>query len=377
MNNAAYLESNIEGQTGMSLTLLLETLNSDFTKTSYTRFMKRFQKFVGKEFDEIILTNPVELTRIIQAYIIETKKYVNPNSIPGLIAPIRSFLEVNDVILNWRKIVRFYPRKTKVTGASAWSTEEIQRMLATTKTTQSKLIIYMLASTGCRIGGLENLQLKDIRDVDYGCKMVTFYADDIEEYFSFLTPEASYYLEMHLKERKMKGENITQTSPIFVPSRRVLQRTYLDRGAMRAVVYRAVNNAKLRAIPKTQLPNKRHTTQVCHGFRKRFNTIMKDAVDKGVAVEKMMGHYSKEFKHDTVYYQSDNLLDAFVQGIPDLTISDEQRLRFENNQLKKESKSNTTEIAKQVQKYLNDKGGDFSLNNNGSFKNTGANNIHV
>ena len=147
---------------------------------------------------------------------------------------------------------------------------------------------------------LENLQLKDIRDVDYGCKMVTFYADDIEEYFSFLTPEASYYLEMHLKERKMKGENITQTSPIFVPSRRILQRTYLDRGAMRAVVYRAVNNAKLRAIPKTQLPNKRHTTQVCHGFRKRFNTIMKDAVDKGCAVEKMMGHYSKEFKHDTV-----------------------------------------------------------------------------
>jgi integrase/recombinase XerD len=350
-----------------SLVLLFETLESEYTKRYYTHFLNKFSKHIGKNFDDILLMDKSEINQAVQTFIIEIKKEVNPNSIPTIIAPIRSFLEVNEIVLNWRLMRRFYPRRAKVSGASAWSTEDIQKMLETTTSQQNKTIIHMLASTGCRIGGLEKLQLKHVRDVEHGCKMVTIYPDDFEEYYSFLTPEAAMVYDSYLKLRESKGELLNEESFVFKPKKISKHQTggYLNRFAMSNVVRRAVERAGLRGA----MWNKRYATQACHGFRKRFNTILKSTVvmGEGVEVEKMMGHFTIKFKQDTSYFQFDKMLDAFVSGIADLTISDDHRLRYENKELIKKSQSNTAEIAKQVQKYLNDMGGNFSIGNQESF----------
>ncbi len=56
---------------------------------------------------------------------------------------------------------------------------------------------------------LPDLQLRHIRDMPLGCKMITVYEDSIEEYQTFLTPEASSVLDNYFDQRRKSNENLT------------------------------------------------------------------------------------------------------------------------------------------------------------------------
>lgn len=313
----------------ISLTYLLETVDSEVTKKTYQSRLSKFQEFVGKDFDDIIKLDPDEVTKYVTMFIIELKKDLNPNTIPVYIAPIRSFCEVNDILLNWKKIKRFYPRKVKQTGQSAWQTSDIQKMLQVTKKLSTKAMIHIFASTGCRVGGIVGLKLKDIRDVEHGCKMIKVYSGDIEEYTTFLTPEASIAVDDYLAKRRFDGEVLTPESYLF---RQQNHDKPLDRVVMAMIIKRVADNANVRGTKNSG----RYGVQMCHGFRKRFNTILKENNQvNDNAIEKMLGH---KRGLDGTYLQipDDRLLEHFMKGVADLTISDEQRLLIEKNQLEQE-----------------------------------------
>lgn len=313
----------------LSLTYFLESVNSDVTKETYKGRLGKFQEFIGKDFDDIIKMEPSEITKYVTMFIIEIKKNLNPNSIPTYIAPIRSFCEVNDVMLNWKKIIRFYPRKVKQSGQSAWQTSDLQTMLRVTTKLSTRAMIHVLASTGCRVGGVVDLKLKDIRDVDHGCKMVKVYADDIEEYTTFLTPEASVAVEEYLEKRRTDGENITPESYLF---RQLHHDRPLNRVVVSMIIQRVAHNANLRGSKK----GGRYGVQMCHGFRKRFNTILKENNQvNDNAIEKMLGH---KRGLDGTYLQitDERLLEHFMKGVADLTVSEDHRLRLELNELERE-----------------------------------------
>ena len=70
-----------------------------------------------------------------------------------------------------------------------------------------------------------------------------------------------------------------------------------------------------------------------HGFRKRFNTVMKlNSNVNDNAIEKMLGHKNGL---DGTYLQitDEVLLEHFMKGIIDLTVSDDHRLRLEKIEL--------------------------------------------
>ena len=80
----------------------------------------------------------------------------------------------------------------------------------------------------------------------------------------------------------------------------------------------------------------RYNVQICHGFRKRFNTILKQNNEvNDNAIEKMMGHRNGL---DGTYLQitDEELLEHFMKGVLDLTISDEHRLKLETIELQKD-----------------------------------------
>jgi len=147
--------------------------------------------------------------------------------------------------------------------------------------------------------------------------MVTIYEDDIEEYKTFLTPEASNAVETYLKERRDKGETITESSPLFINR----DGTRAGYSSVNMIVSRLLKKGKLR----TQKRHGRFDQQICHGFRKRFNTILKlnNEVNDN-AIEKMLGHRNGL---DGTYLQipDERLFEEFYKGITDLTISDEYR----------------------------------------------------
>lgn len=193
-----------------------ESLRSEESVKVYTYLIMKFMKFHNlKDFDSIVKIENKELQKLVETYVIYLKKQVSPNTLPSQINAIKTFLEANDIDLNWRKIKRLYPAPVKRSGSSAYSTEDVKKMLNVTSQLRNKAIIHFLASSGVRIGSLPALKLKHVRDMPLGCKMITVYEDSIEEYHTFLTPEASKSLDDYLEQRKRHNEILNDESPLF------------------------------------------------------------------------------------------------------------------------------------------------------------------
>lgn len=311
------------------LELVLASVQSDQTKRNIRSHVNQFVSFTGfKSAQQLLETDHKELRDRLIAYVLDLSKRISPNSVPTYMMSIKIFLDTNDVELPWKKIKRFYPRKRKLTGQGTWTTEQIRKMLDLAPKYRNKAVIHFLASTGVRAGSVEAITVGNLRDMPHDCKMVTIYEDDIEEYKTFLTPEASSAVETYLKERRMNGEVITESSPLFT-NRDGSRANY---SSINMIVSRLLKKGKLR----TQKRHGRFDQQICHGFRKRFNTILKlnNEVNDN-AIEKMLGHRNGL---DGTYLQisDERLFEEFYKGIKDLTISDEFRDKAKIEELQEE-----------------------------------------
>jgi integrase len=343
-----------------SLALFHESLQSKHSRLAYTYLVKVFREYHDiKSFDAILEISHKEIQKMVETYVIHIKKSINPNTVPTYMNPIKTFLEINDVDLNWRKIKRLYPNKIKRSGASAYQTKDVKRMLDVTAQIRNKAIIHFLASTGVRVGAIPELKIRHLRDMPNGCKMVLVYENSTEEYNTFLTPEASAALQLYLDERKSHGENLNEDSPVFRQRYLlgIVEAKAISTEAIQAVVKRSCYNASIRG----QKVNGRYSEQLVHGFRKRFNTILKlnNKVNDN-AIEKMMGHTNGL---DGVYLQitTERLFEEFSKGIADLTISNEsrnnlkiQKLESEKSELQKTRMSNQN-LEQMVQQMVNEK----------------------
>ena len=338
-----------------SLILFHESLQSEHSRSTYTYLVKLFREYHDiKSFDAILEISHKEIQKLVETYVIHIKKSINPNTVPTYINPIKTFLEINDIDLNWRKIKRLYPNKIKRSGASAYQTTDVQKMLDVTPQIRSKAIIHFLASTGVRVGAIPELKIKHLRDMPNDCKMILIYENSTDEYNTFLTPEASLALELYMNERKSHGETINEDSPLFRQRYLLGELTAIpiSKKAIQSIIKRSGHNASIRG----QKTNGRYSEQLVHGFRKRFNTILKlnNEVNDN-AIEKMMGHTNGL---DGVYLQitTERLFDEFKKGVADLTISNEarnnvkiQKLESEKSEIEKINETN-----KKLEQTLNE-----------------------
>jgi len=286
---------------------------------------------------------PKQIQIMIEDYVMEIKNHLSPNTVPTRIFPIQTFCDVNDVILNWKKIRRLFPAKVKRSGAKPWTTKNIQKMLEYSPDARSKALIHFLASTGVRIGAISELRLKHLAEMSGGCKSVIVYPDSTEEYVTYMTPEASKALNVYLNKRRDDGELIKPDSPVFRTQYQIgIQKvTPLSERGMSNVMQRVIKRS---LIKREKNNGPRYDVQLDHGFRKRWNTILKLNKDISPAVvEKMMGH---KVNLDHVYMTptDDQMFGEFQKAIADLTIDDSERVRVENEKLETEK----TELEKKV-----------------------------
>ena len=87
---------------------------------------------------------------------------VSPGSIHIMQAVLKLFFEVNDVVINWTIIRKAIPKKQTVVDDRLYTQEEIRKLLDHLDL-REKTIIYTLLSTGMMIGGLCELELKDLQ----------------------------------------------------------------------------------------------------------------------------------------------------------------------------------------------------------------------
>ena len=311
-----------------SLLLLENATKSKHTFKTYMYHLKKFKDFYKiKDYDSMLSISPDKLQIMLEDYIMHLKKTVSPNSVPTMYYGMELFFSMNDVNLNTKKLRRMFPAKIKRTGHKPYTTEDVQKMLSVTRYKRDKAFIHFLASTGARIGVIDNLKLKQIEIMPDDSKSVLLYEGTDEEYYAFLTPEASKSLDEYFEERTDDGERLGPESPVFriIYARGILKPKPLTISGSKNIIYRALGQSK---IQRTKI-GKSYDIQLDHGFRKRFNTILKlnNDVNSNVA-EKLMAH---KRGLDGVYLKPtrEECFREFKKAIPDLVIDQSMRLQAE------------------------------------------------
>ena len=265
-----------------------------------------------------------------------------------------------DFVSNYARCL-LYPQKIKTSGKKAYSTNDIKKMLDTSKTNRNKLLIHLFASTGCRKGAIPDLMIKHLTKMNDSCYCVMFYEDSTEEYVSFLTPESSKALDNYLQDRKNHGEVLNDSSPIFrsnyqIGIEKVKPMTLKSVGQ---TIERIVNRTNIRA----KINKKRHDKMINHAFRKRFETILKLNNEIPIAVsEKLIGHKiyfdergnSISLDDSYVVPEIEKLFEFFKLAIPQLTIDDKERdiIKIKKLEHEKSKLIETTERLEIMEKKL-------------------------
>jgi hypothetical protein len=81
-----------------------------------------------------------------------------------LITPIFTFYQLNDVMLNRKKVSRYLGEFKRVVRDAAYTTEQIQMALQNADS-RIRMILLILASTGARIGSLPGLTLGSLTKI--------------------------------------------------------------------------------------------------------------------------------------------------------------------------------------------------------------------
>jgi integrase/recombinase XerD len=168
------------------------------------------------------------------------------------------------------------------------------------------------------------MKLKHLEDMGDNCKSVLVYDDDKSEYHTFIHHEAVQALDEYLAYRTRLGEIITPESWV-IPS---------TSDSKKPVTTASITTQMNRFARQNLVQEKkrgRYEIQACHGYRKRFDTILKSNYNVNINLaEKMMGH-STTIPLDNVYFKSaiEILFDVYQKAIPKLMIDDKYRLQLQ------------------------------------------------
>jgi hypothetical protein len=206
------------------------SIRSPYTKESYFRRLKRF-------LDAIYLEGPTFETRCnlfaekgkqdpnwafnrILRFVLEEKKRVEKKEITGgtlrnSVKTIKTFCEVTDVLIPWKKITRGLPKVKRYADDRAPTIEEIIK-ITEYPDRRIKPIVYTMASSGIRVGAWDHLKWGHIVPISKNGRVVAakviVYAGEPDEYFTFITPEAFLALKSWVEFRNLSGEPINSES---------------------------------------------------------------------------------------------------------------------------------------------------------------------
>jgi len=244
-----------------------------------------------------------------------------------------------------------FPREVR-SDDRAYTRTEIQNMLEHCTDVIDRLIILMFSSSGFRLEAWNYFCWKDIilfQDEDKNCKgaALRVYRGDPEEYWTFITPEACKTLLLYKEEWKSRFLRYPKDNDPLIASTRFDVPHRLHQKGVRARVDKIVTKIGLRDSLKKG--KRRYEVKLDHGFRKYFNTMMRRAKVNYLDKEDMMGHKVGLEKHYERYQEEDfERFPEYQKAIPFLTVSDDERIRLENEKLRKEkSKLNGPEFKNQ------------------------------
>jgi integrase/recombinase XerD len=167
---------------------------------------------------------------------------------------------------------------------------------------------------------------------------LTIYPRSLNEYTTFLHKEAANSLKAYHKQRRDKGEKLTDESFVFRESRYSV--TELNpKGLKPQTISRIINGVMKKAeIKRVKATNHRFDLAPCTGIRNRFNTKLTKNPNISYAIaENLMDH---KYRLESHYLKPtiEELFTEYKKAIPELIIDDSQRKQIQlDNALKEKS----------------------------------------
>ncbi len=309
--------------------VFMYSIRSEQTKKNYIYNLGRFVEFIKMRASQFLKldTNSIE-NHIIKYIITMRDSNLSYSTILARVSPIISFLDLNSIIINKKKVKKFYGEQKLVTD-QAYTHEDIIKMLSVANF-KTKVIILIYASTGIRRSAIIDLKLKHM-EKDHGNNLykVTVYQGTKDEYFTFCTPECAKAIDDYLLKRELAGEKITPESYLIrnnfdrnnpksvLNVKRINVNTLVDllRGLLLDAGLRSSRNSR----------HERHEKAIFHAFRKYFATTLANSDVNQLIKELLMGH---SVGLDNSYYRpnEEKMLSEYMKASGNLTIDSSERL---------------------------------------------------
>ena len=328
----------------------MASIKSPISRKVYTYSLKEFMKFHNiKNYDDILKFNTKKIQKLLQNWVMAlSEKQLTSQTILSKLHAIEGFLDMNMIIYHKKILHKLIPSDDYIPGGEVpFTNDEIQRMLDYTQKPRSKSLIHFFASTGIRPAGIDDpvLCLKHLEDMPNDCIAVKIYDGSRENYWAFLTPEASKSLKHYLNSRKLNGEELGDDSPIFVNSTKsnTKSQDHLSSKSARQIIFNILQKS---GISRTKKGN-RYDKATLYGFRKRFNTILKinNDVNSNIA-EKLMAH-KNGLDGNYLKPTREQCFAEFLKAVESLSISDKYRDQIKIVKLQEE-KTNVEKLQLQM-----------------------------
>jgi integrase len=331
------------------------TIKSEETKRMYKIYIKYFEDFAGIRLIELLDMDVPEIQNILIRYIVMMReKGLSTSSIKGRVAPISSFLQLNDIVLNIKKMSKFYPEQTKTITDQAYTLDDIKAMLNIAKP-RMRVLVLIYSATGIRKSAILGLKLKHLKKIPkFNLYKFTIYEKTKDQYETYCTPECAKEIDSYIEFRRQAGEVITKESWLvrndFSKSNQesIKNPKPLTEKNINTVVRQLLIKANLRNEHESQY--QRRDKQMFHAFRKRFNTILADSNVSHLVKELLMGH---SVGLDNSYYRPNEqtMITEFAKAIQNLSVSDEERLKVKLQQTVQIQKDQYESLKSEFEKF--------------------------
>ena len=325
--------------------------------------------------------NPDEIMGLLLTYSTKLKErcekskedpdYLNPNTIPNMFKPIKKLFKMNGVHFEWQRIDVTYPESETNPESRGYTREEISEILKFTNPLESSVTLTA-SSSGMRRGGFDFTwdcirpvyrrnndfvmgSFDDKDDSDIVCGMIVVYAGSNAQYFALFTPEAWGAIQVYrtqwrsdvLHDPKPKDPFLKRTGNSVIA---------LSCDAMANRLNKILKKAKIRE--PLEAGKRNYDIPIMNGFRRFFNKINKETLSNDsplaalIKKEMMMSHTGL-LKLDKNYFQTHwkELVIEYLEAVPSLTISSEERAKADNKRLRSE-KLNQEQLRKQMKDEL-------------------------
>lgn len=308
----------------------INSIKSEVTKKSYERSINLFMQFCGANRLSKLLSLTDPQKQIIKYLMSLREGGLSFNSISTELNGIYHFYEMNDIVLNRKKINMFKGDFTRKIVDRAYTHEEIKRILNVSDL-RMKVIIFLMASCGMRIGALPSLRLRNLEKIDDIYK-ITIYEGTNQEYFTFCTPECTPFIDYYFEYRKMNGEilhrdsflirdqfDITDIEQIRNRSKGIALNT------IRVLIGNILLKSGLITVNHSDI-HIRNEVARSHGFRKFFTTQLVNSKVNPEIREMLLGH---KIGLTGAYYRptQEDFLKEYLKAVDLLTINEENRLK--------------------------------------------------